>query len=617
MTDRRMTDAELVLREFFGHQSFRPNQHEILSHLLSGRDVLAVMPTGAGKSLCYQIPALLLEGLTLVISPLISLMKDQVTALAQNGVPAAYLNSSLEQWESEDVLRRGLAGEYRLLYVAPERLGNASFLRFCAQVPIAMVTVDEAHCVSLWGHDFRPSYQAIAEFVKQLPRRPVVGAFTATATAQVQADICRLLALQHPKVVVTSFNRSNLYFGVERPEDRDAALLKLVQDRQGESGIIYCMTRKSVESICTLLRSHGVPATRYHAGLTPEERRGNQEDFVFDRAPVMVATNAFGMGIDKSNVSYILHYNLCFSLESYYQEAGRAGRDGSAAECILLFSHKDVGLARFLLRKRQTPEGTELSPAQEELLLRSRLRQLEQMEHYCTGGGCLRQVLLGHFGEELDKPCGNCSGCLADYEDVDVTVPAQKLLSCVVRLERAGYRAGKTLVFQILQGNSTDEIRRVNLHQLSTFGLLSDFSTEHLDLLTERLIERGMLVESGDAMPILERTPRSAPLLFGRQKLTMKRKKPPKSPPKARTWQPDPVLLQQLTQLRTRLSQRYGVPGYSILEDSTLREICKLLPTSKSALRRVNGMSSLKCERYGEDVTALVKAYIKQRNQRS
>ncbi len=605
-----MPDELLLLHEYFGHTAFRPSQQEVISHLLSGQDVLAVMPTGAGKSICYQIPALMLEGVTLVISPLISLMKDQVTALRQNGIGAAYINSSLTREQSAEVLRRGAAGAYKLIYIAPERLETPSFQRFCQQISISMVTVDEAHCVSQWGHDFRPSYLQIARFVEGLAVRPVVSAFTATATRRVRQDIRSLLKLNRPHELVTSFNRSNLYFEVQRPEDKDEALLKLVRDRAGDSGIVYCLTRKNVEQVCALLCRHGVPATRYHAGLPTEERKKNQEDFLFDRRPVMVATNAFGMGIDKSNVNYVIHYNMPANMESYYQEAGRAGRDGSAADCILLYGPRDLRLIRYLIQNGDTREGAELTAEEREMLRRNRLRQLDQMERYCTGGGCLRERMLEYFGERLEEPCGNCSGCLAGYEDVDVTEEAQKLLSCVVRVERAGYRAGKALVYAVLQGKNTGAVSRLGLDRLSTFGLLKGLSDAHLDILTERLTERGMLLESGDSIPVLELTARAKPVLFGRQKLTVKRRKPAQPAHPALKSAADPVLLDRLKELRGRLGQRQSVPGFAIFSDAVLREICKRLPTTQKELRGISGLSTAKCDRYGEDVLAVVRAYL-------
>ncbi|MCC8076124.1 MAG: DNA helicase RecQ [Clostridiales bacterium] len=597
-----------LLRDYFGHDAFRPSQKEAIDCLLSGRDLLAVMPTGAGKSVCYQIPALMAEGVTLVISPLVSLMKDQVTALVQNGVPAAYFNSLLTSAQQAEALRRGAEGRYKLIYVAPERLTSPAFLRFCQTVPIAMVTVDEAHCVSQWGQDFRPSYLEIAGFIDQLPRRPVVSAFTATATQRVRRDIIELLKLQKPHQIVTSFDRKNLYFEVRKPKDKNAALLELVRKRAGDCGIIYCQTRKAVEAVCELLQQHDIPATRYHAGLTKEERLQNQEDFLFDRKSVMVATNAFGMGIDKSNVSYIIHYNMPTSLENYYQEAGRAGRDGSAADCILLYSPRDVDTARFLI---QQSEPAEQSPEQAEVLRQRQFHRLGQMKDYCTQAGCLRRFLLDYFGEKIPAPCGNCSGCLAGWEDVDVTKEAQKLLSCVRRVERAGYQPTKDLVFQILRGEKSEALTLLQLDRLSTFGILDKGESNRLEAVTRRLLDRGLLQQSGDASPVLSLTDRAKPLLAGRQTLTIKQKRP--KPRK--TIRPvsnagvDAALFDQLREVRKRLANRAGVPAYVVFSDATLRDMCQALPTTRKEFLSISGVSNIKCQRYAGDFLPVIRQY--------
>ncbi|MCD8146586.1 MAG: DNA helicase RecQ [Clostridiales bacterium] len=601
-----------LLREYFGHDSFRPSQKEAIDCLLNRRDLLAVMPTGAGKSVCYQIPALMTEGVTLVISPLVSLMKDQVTALVQNGVPAAYFNSLLTSAQQAEALRRGAEGRYKLIYVAPERLTSPAFLRFCQTVPIAMVTVDEAHCVSQWGQDFRPSYLEIAGFLNALPRRPVVSAFTATATQRVRRDIIQLLGLRDPHQIVTSFDRKNLYFEVRKPRDKNAVLLELVQKRSGNCGIVYCQTRKAVEAVCDLLQQHEVPATRYHAGLSKEERLQNQEDFLFDRKPVMVATNAFGMGIDKSNVSYVIHYNMPASLENYYQEAGRAGRDGSAADCILLYSPRDVNTARFLI---QQSEPAEQSPEQAETLRKRQLHRLGQMEDYCTQAGCLRRFLLAYFGEKSPAPCGNCSGCLAGWEDVDITKEAQKLLSCVRRVERAGYQPTKELVFQILRGEKSEALTLLKLDQLSTFDILDKGESNRLEAVTQRLLDRGMLQQTGTVCPVLSLTDRAKPLLAGRQTLTLKQKrpKPPKTVRPVPNAEVDSVLFDQLREVRKKLANRAGVPAFVVFSDATLRAMCQTLPTTRKAFLSISGVSNAKCQRYAEDFLPVIRQYRKGR----
>ena len=427
-----MPTAQEILKQYFGYDSFRPGQDELVQAILSGRDTLGIMPTGAGKSICYQVPALALPGLTLVISPLISLMKDQVGALNEAGVPAACINSALSFEEMRDALYFAGRGEYKLLYVAPERLTAPFFLDFARRVPISMVTVDEAHCISQWGQDFRPSYLKILDFLAALPQRPLVSAFTATATAEVRDDIIRALGLEDPFVITTGFDRPNLYFAVEKPSSKPSALLAHLLQRRDKSGIVYCSTRKTVEEVCDMLLSRGLPATRYHAGLDPEERLANQDDFLYDRKTIMVATNAFGMGIDKSNVRYVLHHNMPASIEAYYQEAGRAGRDGLPSECLLFWSEKDLSTCRFFIEQESANE--ELSPEEAEAVRQTRRRMLAAMEGYCVTCGCLREYLLRYFGEEVaaggPAKCGNCGNCEGGFERIDVTGEARAVMRC-------------------------------------------------------------------------------------------------------------------------------------------------------------------------------------------
>ena len=411
-----MGDEQVILKEIFGYDSFRPGQGELVDAILSGHDVLGIMPTGAGKSICYQVPALCMNGITLVVSPLISLMKDQVESLVQAGVAAAYLNSSLTPGQQRTVLARAAEGRYKIMYVAPERLNTDSFLHWACSAPIDMVTVDEAHCISQWGKDFRPGYLGIADFLHALPERPLVSAFTATATDRVRQDIVSALELHDPKVLVTGFDRPNLYFEVRHPKRKDAALLQVIREQGDSSGIVYCATRKAVEQVCALLQGHGIAAGRYHAGLEQAERQQNQEDFLFDRVKIMVATNAFGMGIDKSNVGYVIHYNMPKDLESYYQEAGRAGRDGSPANCILLYSGQDVRIQQMLI-DRSEEDMPEQDPALREQLAQRSRERLKQMTFYCTGKICLRARMLRYFGESAPNKCGNCSVCLGRGEE--------------------------------------------------------------------------------------------------------------------------------------------------------------------------------------------------------
>ena len=436
-------DKLQALKQVFGHSAFRQGQEALIDALLSGADALGIMPTGAGKSVCYQIPSLMLPGITLVISPLISLMKDQVMALIQAGVPAAYINSSLTAGQCALALERARQGAYKIIYVAPERLLTPSFLRFAKAASLSLIAVDEAHCVSQWGQDFRPSYLSIADFVSRLPLRPPVGAFTATATVQVKDDILRLLRLENPLVRSTGFDRPGLYFGVRQPRDREDELLDILAQRQGKSGIIYCATRKNVDNLCDLLRREGYSAQRYHAGMRDEDRHQAQDDFQFDRALIMVATNAFGMGIDKSNVAFVIHYNMPKNLESYYQEAGRAGRDGGSAECILLYGKQDVVLQQWMINHSE--QNPELDMDQREAVKKTELERLKQMTYYATAKRCLRKEILNYFGEEAPPFCGNCSVCQGEAREGKVTKPRHKAIQAQAMQSR------EELVFSALR----------------------------------------------------------------------------------------------------------------------------------------------------------------------
>lgn len=592
-----MSRKEQLLKKYFGHEEFRGAQETVIDAILAGRDVVAIMPTGAGKSICYQLPALMLEGVTLVISPLISLMKDQVAALIQSGIPAAYLNSSLTQRQHAEVLRRAHLGAYRILYVAPERLLTEGFLAFSQSVPIAMVTVDEAHCISQWGQDFRPSYLKITDFVNQLPKRPILSAFTATATDRVRRDIIRALSLRDPSVTVTGFDRKNLYFQVQQPDSKDAALLQFLREHQGESGIVYCITRKGVEQVCTMLVAHGYNAARYHAGLDPEERQRSQDDFLFDRKTIMVATNAFGMGIDKSNVTFVVHYNMPRDIESYYQEAGRAGRDGSPSDCLLLFSPADVRMNRFLIER--SGENPDLSPRDRALLKSHDLERLQQMTAYCQSETCLRVNLLNYFGEKMLQPCGNCSVCLPEYTEEDVTVDCQKLLSCIHRIMRQGYKPGRELVYDILQGKRGHIVDTLKLDTLTTFGILPDTKRERLEELTRLLCDCGYVTQRGDVVPMLYPKEGGNAVLRGKRRMTLKH---PVAPPAAasRRSTDNSALFNALKELRAQLSKKESIPAFVIFTDATLRDMCLKLPANEREFRRVSGVSDAKAEKYGK-----------------
>ena len=603
-------DKYTVLQQYFGHSSFRPGQEELVDALLAGRDALGVMPTGAGKSVCYQVPALLRKGMTIVISPLISLMADQVSALKEAGIPAACIHSALEPAQVQEVFARAERGELRILYVAPERLETGRFAALCRRVPIPLVAVDEAHCVSQWGQDFRPSYLQIAPFLASLPRRPAVGAFTATATAQVREDMIRLLALQNPAVLTTGYDRPNLFFEVLAPKRKNDALLSLVRARRGQSGIVYCSTRANVEKVCALLNENGIPAARYHAGLPDEERQANQEDFLYDRKPVMAATNAFGMGIDKSNVSFVIHYNMPKDLESYYQEAGRAGRDGEPASCILLYSAGDVQTARFLIRN--AGENDRLSPEEREELLRRDLARLDRMTGYCRTAGCLRQYILRYFGQGQDSPCGNCGNCRSEYELLDITVPAQKILSCVVRTERLlGYSVGAALYGRILSGSKDQRIFSLGLDRLPTYGLLREEGRGFVRECIGALAEQGFLLIDEKKYHVLRLTPAARKVLFeGKQVfLRVKKEREPAPAAPALPASPDAGLFSALKALRTRLAQQARVPAYIIFSNAALSDMAAKKPRSMAEFLRVSGVGAVKAERYGEEFLACIREY--------
>ena len=597
-----MPTAQEILKQYFGYDSFRPGQDALVQAILSGRDTLGIMPTGAGKSICYQVPALALPGLTLVISPLISLMKDQVGALNEAGVPAACINSALSFEEMRDALYFAGRGEYKLLYVAPERLTAPFFLDFARRVPISMVTVDEAHCISQWGQDFRPSYLKIVEFLQRLPHRPAVAAFTATATAQVRADIIRILQLHEPETVVTGFDRPNLRFEVLRPKDKRAVLLQLLAERRDKSGIVYCATRKTVEQVCGLLQEAGFAATRYHAGLDADERRENQEAFICDRSPIMAATNAFGMGIDKSNVSYVIHYNMPKSLEAYYQEAGRAGRDGSPADCILLYSPGDVTTAKFLIFN-SSAENEELTEEARQAVQTQDLARLESMTGYCKTQDCLRGYLLDYFGQPHEKTCSNCGNCQADYETQDLTREAQMILSCVVRARnRLGYCVGSTILSQTLHGGRAARVRELGLDTLPTYGLMSTLPSTQIREWIE-LLERAGYLETDPVHGGIDTTPKAASVLFsGEQVLTRVRRashmeaRPQK---KAAAPRADEPLLAALKALRFRIAQEQGVPAYIVFSNATLLDMAAKQPCSMEELMDVSGVGHVKAERYG------------------
>ena len=600
-----------VLRQYFGHSNFRPGQEALIDGILAGRDALGIMPTGGGKSLCYQVPALLLPGLTLVVSPLISLMKDQVAALNGVGIPAAFLNSALDAQAFQAVCREIRQGMHKLIYVAPERLLQEGFLALMQEQKIAQVAVDEAHCISQWGQDFRPSYRKITEFVARLPRRPVLSAFTATATAEVQADILAQLELRDPVKVVTGFDRPNLYFAVQQPKRKQPVLTALVEARRDRSGIVYCATRSGVEKICDLLCQRGIPATRYHAGLSEEERQRNQDDFQFDRKTVMVATNAFGMGIDKSNVSFVIHYNMPKSLEAYYQEAGRAGRDGEAAECILLYGPGDVATAQFFLQ--QAGENEDLSPEERAEVQARDARRLEAMVNYCKTTHCLRGHLLDYFGQAHDPTCGNCGNCRSQFVQVDITRQARMILSCVKRVQgKLGYYVGADLLSKVLRGSRSQRVLTLGLDGLTTYGLLRDTSEALTRRYLEALEEAGYLVTE-PVHKTLRPTPQAGEVLFRGSKVFLTQRaapavfRPREEGLERSGQQPeDQELMAALKATRLQLARQEEVPLYVICSHATLADRARRRPQTMEEFLSVSGVGEVKARKYGAAFLAVL-----------
>jgi ATP-dependent DNA helicase RecQ len=638
-------DKSGALKKYFGYDSFREGQEELIGHILDGTDTLGIMPTGAGKSICYQLPALLFDGITLVISPLISLMKDQVNSLNQAGISAAYLNSSLNNAQYAKALQNAAAGKYKIVYVAPERLQSPDFLRFAQNSEISMITIDEAHCVSQWGQDFRPSYLKIARFVEAHAVRPVVSAFTATATSKVRDDIIEKLELRTPHVLTTGFDRKNLHFSVLKPADKLAELKRYLSGKEDRFGIVYCSTRKAVEEVCGELISAGFRAARYHAGLSDQERKENQELFLYDQCNVMVATNAFGMGIDKSNVSYVVHYNMPKNMESYYQEAGRAGRDGEPAECLLFYSGQDVVTNQFLIENAS--ENEELDEAAKEAVREKDRQLLKKMTFYCHTNDCLREYILNYFGERAPNYCGSCSNCNSNFEDVDVTAEAQKILSCI---KRSGERYGLKMIVDILRGSKNQKLLSNKLHLLPTYGVLADCPESKLRDILNFLVLQDFITITNTEYPVVRLKESAAKILSEDCKVKMKilklydeeaegtgrgqsrmsktakalktktaAAKSSKTGRTARTAdagaevEADEELFGRLKALRSSIAADQRVPAYIVFSDATLWDMCRRLPANTAELLDVNGVGLAKSERYGERFINEIKAYAQQR----
>ena len=606
-------DKNAILSQYFGYCQFREGQAELIDNILAGRDVLGIMPTGSGKSLCFQIPALMQKGITLVVSPLISLMKDQVSALVQAGVRAAYLNSSLTPGQQVEVLRRAANLQYQIIYIAPERLVSDAFIQFAEATSIAMVTVDEAHCVSQWGQDFRPNYLKIVAFIERLSYRPVISAFTATATQEVRDDIISILKLKDPFAITTGFDRENLSYRVIKPADKYHSLLEITKNNRDKSGIVYCSTRKTVEEVCTNLCKSGYSATRYHAGLPDDERYKNQDDFIFDRSKVMVATNAFGMGIDKSNVSYVVHYNMPKSIESYYQEAGRAGRDGEPAECVLLYSGQDVRTNLFLIENNQDNSG-DLSEEMREAVRQKDRDRLRSMTFYCSTTDCLRQYILQYFGEKSQNYCGNCSNCNTHFDTIDITSEARKITDCVSLLTQRSRSFGKNMIADILHGSKNEKILRFHLDTLSSHGVLSDISIHRIRAILDNLIENEYLRLTSDEFPVVSLSDHSGEIIKGLKPLSMKLPKETKTNSPSRKRATDVPensgLFVLLKTLRTKLATASHVPAYIIFTDASLKDMCRKLPGTIEEFLEVSGVGDSKAKKYGKVFTEMIRGYV-------
>ena len=615
-----MTPLE-ALKRYFGYDSFRPGQAEIVDAILAGRDALAIMPTGAGKSICYQVPALLLPGITLVISPLISLMQDQVKALNAAGIRAAYINSSLSESQISRALNLAAEGSYKIIYVAPERLESGAFRSFAAAADISMVTVDEAHCISQWGQDFRPSYLKILDFVDSLPERPILSAFTATATREVRDDIICTLRLHDPELLVTGFDRPNLYFQVEQTHRKDDFVLQYLRDHPGESGIIYCATRKNVDKLQALLADYGFAATKYHAGLAAETRKKNQNDFIYDKAPVIVATNAFGMGIDKSNVRFVIHHNMPESIEAYYQEAGRAGRDGEPSRCTLLWNESDIVTRRRLLDSDY--ENERLTPEEQEAVRASKRRLLDAMVGYCRTTDCLHAYMTRYFGEtagaaaKTDGKCvGGCANCEHTFETIDVTDIARAISRCVHDVNQ---HVGSGKIVKVLRGSKAQDLSYLNPESLPSFGMLDEVPEARIRDVLSQMATDGFLTIAEGRLPIVGFGPRAAETVAPEFHYDIKkikradaraRRTPDVSTPAVGSYVPDDgdeALFQKLRALRLDIARELGKPPYIVFSDKTLRDMVRVKPITDDQFLAVNGVGESKLKQYGERFMAAIR----------
>lgn len=606
------------LKQYFGYDTFREGQENLIDSILAGKDTVGIMPTGAGKSVCYQLPSLMMPGITLVITPLISLMKDQVASLKEAGIRGAYFNSSLTYNQYLKALEYAKMGTYKIIYVAPERLTNREFLEFVKVVKIDMIAVDEAHCISQWGQDFRPSYLRIMDLIDELGYRPVISAFTATATKQVREDIIRILEMNNPEIVTTGYDRKNLKFEVQKPASKYEFVKTYIKNNQGKSGIIYCISRKLTEEVCNKLNDDGIKAVRYHAGLEDEERRRNQDAFTYDDATIMVATNAFGMGIDKSNVRFVIHYNMPKNMESYYQEAGRAGRDGDNAECILLFGENDVHINQLFIEKDS--ENEELTENEREIIREQDRKRLRQMTYYCRTDSCLRQYILSYFGEKSGSDCRNCSNCLADTTDVDITRSAGNIIRCIQSLYTS---YGMTMIIDILRGSQSERIIKSKLDKSDLYAAEAGSSKQYLTQIINNLITRGLIQQSDDKFGVLSvnYTQEISDILLGKAKLLMKYKGESELSNKKGTkkrfdaeqitndFRNNDELYDALVKLRSKTARVKSVPAYVIFTDKTLREMCARRPLTEEAMLQISGVGESKLKTYGKSFMKVIREF--------
>jgi ATP-dependent DNA helicase RecQ len=599
-------DIYRVLKTYFGYDDFKKGQEKLIKGVMSGRDVLGIMPTSGGKSLCYQLPAIILDGVTIVISPLISLMKDQVDSLDEMGLPGTFINSTLDYDEFTKRLDDIRKGKYKLIYVAPERLNTSLFINLVRDINVSLVAVDEAHCISQWGHDFRPSYLEIPKFINSLDTRPAVAALTATATREIVEEIKNLIGLKDPLEAITGFDRPNLYYQVVKPSNKLSYLMNYLKDNYiNESGIVYCATRKTVESLVKKLTDQGVSAVGYHGGMGANTRQKNQEDFMFDRVRIIVATNAFGMGIDKPDIRFVIHYNMPKNMEAYYQEAGRAGRDGEKSDCILMYSPADIVKQKFIIQSEN------LSCERETVMYQN----LQYLVDYCHTDDCLRNQILIYFGEEpQENACNNCSNCLDKSEMVDITIEAQKILSCIYRVNQ-GY--GVNTVIRVLRGSKNKKVLEWGLDKTSTYGIMQDYSSNAIKEMIMTLISKGYIHITADKFPVLKLTSKSQEILKGKVRFYHKKDllKAKLSKEEALTADEinknfDKDLFNRLKEIRLNIAQQKGMPPYIVFHDSSLKEMATYLPQNQDEFLNIKGAGHKKYENYGKDFIGLINDYI-------